>query len=370
MNAEKPGPLQQWRAMRRAGDLRADPAQELAAEKLQSLHKALAGYEPSQDGWAARFGLARRRQAAPLGLYLYGPVGRGKSMLMDLFFDNVGLAAKRRVHFHAFMLEVQARLATLREGGGKADPLADVAAAIGDETWLLCFDEFQVWDIADAMILGRLFEHLFDRGVVMVATSNTAPGRLYENGLQRKRFLPFIDLLMNKLDVLDLGEGADYRRGRLAGRQVYFTPADGAATAALDAAFEELTDGQVTPCTLAVQGRELPVPAHGGGAARFTFDALCREPLGAADYLAIASQFHTVLIDGIAVLGAQERNVAKRLVTLIDALYEQRVKLVCSAEAAPDGLLPAGKGAAEFQRAASRLMEMQAADYLQSEHKR
>ena len=368
--SEGGGPLHRWRALRRAGDLRADPVQQLAAEKLQSLHKALTGYEPAAGGWAARFGLARRRQEAPLGLYLYGPVGRGKSMLMDLFFDTAPLAAKRRVHFHAFMLEVQARLNALRDGGGKADPLVDVAAEIADETWLLCFDEFQVWDVADAMILGRLFENLFERGVVMVATSNTPPQRLYEDGLQRKRFLPFIDLLLRKLDVLDLGEGADYRRGRLAGRQVYFTPVDDDATAALDAAFDELTGGTATACTLSVQGREVAVPAHGGGAARFTFHELCREPLGAADYLEIANQFHTVVIDGIAVLGARERNVAKRLVTLIDALYEQRVTLVCSAAAPPDGLLQGGKGAAEFQRTASRLTEMQAADYLQSAHKR
>lgn len=368
------GPLYALRALRRAGDVLADPAQELAAQKLQSLHKALAGYVPETDGWAAgwaaRFGLGRQRPEAPMGLYLYGPVGRGKSMLMDMFFDNVAVERKRRVHFHGFMLEVQGRLAALRADGGKEDPLTDIAAAIAAETWLLCFDEFQVWDIADAMILGRLFEGLFARGVVVVATSNTAPVRLYEHGLQRQQFLPFIDLLMATLDVLDLAVGEDYRQDRLAGRQVYFVPADEQARGALNAAFDELSGGRGVGCELPVQGRTLVVPRHGGGAARFSFDDLCRAPLSAADYLAIAGQFHTVVVDDIPMLTADERNEAKRLVMLIDALYEHKVKLVCSAAAEPGALVTAGKGAKEFERAASRLMEMRSDDYQKQAHVR
>ena len=373
-DADSRGPLHALRARRRSGEVRADSAQDLAAEKLQSLHKALAGYEPEADGWAAgwaaRFGLGRHRPDAPMGLYLYGPVGRGKSMLMDLFFDSVAVEGKRRVHFHGFMLEVQGRLAALRKKGGKQDPLNDVAAEIAAETWLLCFDEFQVWDIADAMILGRLFEGLFARGMVVVATSNTAPVRLYEDGLQRQQFVPFIDLLMTKLDVLDLGVGADYRHGRMTGQRVYFTPADGVARAALDKIFDDLTGGRSGRCELAVQGRMVTVPAHGGGAARFSFDELCRAPLSAADYLAIAGQFHTVVIDDIAILTADERNEAKRLVMLIDALYEHKVKLVCSAQAEPAALVATGKGAKEFERAASRLIEMQADDYQKRPHVR
>lgn len=369
------GPILALRRLRRGGQLQADPAQELAAEKLQSLHNGLVGYAPDggengwQGRWKARFGLGRRKTEAPQGLYLFGPVGRGKSMLMDMFFDSAPVAAKRRVHFHAFMLEVQARLTALREQGKRDDPLMAVAREIASQAWLLCFDEFQVTDIADAMILGRLFEGLFDLGVVLVATSNTEPGELYKDGLQRDSFTPFIALIMARLDVLALGEGRDYRLDKIRGSRVYHTPLGPHATAQLDGIFASLTDeAAAAPCRIKVLGRNLNVPLAAKGVARFDFDGLCRQPLGAADYLAIAIHFKTVFVDGIPQLGPEERNEAKRFVTLIDALYEHRVKLVCSADVAPEALYPSGDSAFEFQRTVSRLMEMQGSDYLVAPH--
>ncbi len=369
------GPLPLYRERRRQGALKGDPMQELAAEKLQSLHNALLHYQPASGtaGWRQRLGLARRSQAeAPQGLYLYGSVGRGKSMLMDLFFEVAPAGHKRRVHFHAFMAEVHDRLHAWRAKtkGTKADPLPELAGDLAEEAWLLCFDEFVVTQIADAMILARLFEALFDRGVVIVATSNFEPDRLYEGGLQRERFLPFIDILKHRLDILDLGRGTDYRLDRLKSMQVYYTPLDKVAEAALDQAFGQLTEGAESgPLSLSVKGRELPVSLTARGVVRFTFAELCDAPLGPGDYLAIADAFHTLILSGIPVMNPEKRNEARRFMTLIDALYEHRVKLICSAEAEPDSLYPEGSGAFEFQRTVSRLNEMQAADYLGEDHR-
>jgi len=362
------GPLAAYRALVRAQTITGDPAQELAAEKLQSLHHALAGYEPSSGGWAERFGLAKRAEP-PLGLYICGPVGRGKSMLMDLFFESAPVEKKRRAHFHEFMLDVHARLHTIRsDAKGKpreADLIAPLARGIAEETWLLCFDEFQVTNIADAMILGRLFEALFAAGLVVVATSNDGPDDLYAGGLQRDRFEPFIALIKEKLDLLVLDGGTDYRLERIAGRPVYHTPLGEAATAALDQAFRDLTDMDEGPAaSLEVQGRKVSVPQAARGVARFTFSDLCEKPLGSADYIAIAHHFHTVLLDGVPKLSPDQRNEARRFSTLIDALYEAKTRLICSAAAAPDKLYPHGTHASEFKRTASRLFEMQSADYL------
>jgi cell division protein ZapE len=362
------GPLAAYRALCRAQTITGDPAQELAAEKLQSLHKALKGYQPASGGWAERFGLAKRSET-PLGLYICGPVGRGKSMLMDLFFASAPVERKRRAHFHEFMLDVHARLHRIRsDAKGKpreADLIVPLARGIAEETWLLCFDEFQVTNIADAMILGRLFEALFAAGLVIVATSNDPPDELYAGGLQRDRFEPFIALIKEKLDLLVLDNGTDYRLERIAGRPVYHTPLGAAATAALDRAFRDLTDLDQGPAaTLEVQGRSVPVPQAARGVARFAFADLCQKPLGAADYIAIARRFHTVLLDGVPRLAPEQRNEARRFATLIDALYEAKIRLICSAEAAPDALYPKGTHAKEFKRTASRLVEMQSADYL------
>jgi cell division protein ZapE len=366
-------PLDRYRSMREANELMRDPTQKLAVEKLQSLHHALKGYQPAGDsflaGWKDRFGLGRRTEEPPMGLYLYGPVGRGKSMLMDLFFDTAPVERKRRVHFHAFMLEIQQRLNELRKKEKRVDPLMRVAADVADESWLLCFDEFHVVNIADAMILGRLFEAFFEHGVVVIATSNVAPRDLYKGGLQRDRFLPFIDLIVDKLDILDIGAGTDFRLDRLKGEPVWHTPISRAATASLDAAFATLTDNaEPAPFEIEVQGRVIHAHQAARGIARFTFDELCNKPRGASDFLAIATQYHTVMVDNIPILDERERDAAKRFVVLIDSLYEHHVNLFASADGEPDQLYMKGDTAFEFQRTVSRLMEMQAEDYLNSPH--
>lgn len=349
--------------------------QALAAEKLQSLWHALRNYAPQASGagggtgWRARLGLTRRpAEPAPQGLYLYGPVGRGKSMLMDLFFDSVEGDHKRRVHFHEFMLDVHQTMHDWRKKDGKLqDPLPRIAAEIARDTWLLCFDEFQVDNIADAMILGRLFEALFDEGVVVVATSNAHPDNLYMGGLQRDRFLPFIEILKGRIDILELEAMRDYRRDRLAGMKVYHTPLGPKADAALDAAFAELTDNaEPEPAQIEVLGRIVPVPAAARGVARFSFSDLCEKPLGAPDYLAIARAYHTVILSDVPVMPQRMRNEGKRMVTLIDALYEAHVNVVVSAEADPDELCPDGDTAFFFERTASRLLEMQSEDYIRA----
>ncbi len=382
------GPLSSYRAEIAAGRLRPDPVQERVARRLDALAAALADYRPAAaDGWRSWLefglglvpGLGRRAPAPPRGLYLHGGVGRGKSMLMDMFFaaTEVPGGAKRRIHFHAFMLEVHARLHDWRRrtrDSKEQDPLPRIAREVRAETVLLCFDEFQVTNVADAMILARLFESLLAAGVVVVATSNRAPGALYLNGLQRDRFLPFIALLEDRLDVLHLDGEVDYRLERLRDMDVYFTPLGPGAEAALDLAFRRLVIDaageavEVEPATLKVQGRELRVPAAARGTARFTFEELCGRPLGAADYIALAREFHTVILSGVPAMGPESRDRAARFVTLIDALYEHRVKLVCSAAAAPAALYPAGDGAFEFGRTASRLIEMQSREYKALDH--
>jgi cell division protein ZapE len=338
-----------------AGELKPDAAQENAARRLQALGEALAGYRR-----AAWFG----RRPAPRGLYLWGDVGRGKSLLMDLFFEYAPVARKRRVHFNAFMAEIHAAIHAAREDGA-ADPIPPVARAIART--LICFDEFQVTDVADAMILGRLFRELFALGTVIVATSNTAPQRLYQGGLNRELFLPFIAMLQERLDVIELDGPVDYRLERISGLDIYITPLGPAADARMDAAWRRLTDtAHGKRQTLAVLGRDVVVPEAAKGVARFSFADLCARPLAAADYLAIARHFHTLLIDHIPRMDSALRDEARRFTILIDTLYDEGVKLICSAEAPPGALVAAGDGA--FRRTASRLAEMRSDDYLKRGH--
>ncbi len=364
-------PLATYAARIAMGRLKGDPAQALAAQRLDSLWHALAAYEPGavKSGWRVRLGLAQPPEPVPRGVYLFGAVGRGKSMLMDAFFETATLTPKRRVHFHAFMLDIHERLHQRRQLGAEQDPIGPLARDLAQESALLCFDEFQITNIADAMILGRLFAGLFEAGVVVVATSNIAPDGLYAGGLQRERFLPAIALLKNHLDVLELSGPVDYRRDRIKGMTIFHVPLGQTATAALDQAFAALTDNAaLVPVELAVQGRVLTLPRTALGVARARFFDLCVRPLGAADFLALARHFHTLVLDDVPILTAEKRNEARRLITLIDALYEHRVKLICSAAAPPDTLHESGDHAAEFRRTASRLHEMQSAEYLAAPH--
>ena len=373
------GPVANLAARRAAGQVRADPVQEKIVLRLQAVHEQLAAmaHVPAKSGFWSRLGLGGHEKppAGPHGLYIWGPVGRGKSMLMDLFFADAQVAHKRRVHFHEFMLEVQARLHRRREelaakgAPPEADTIVPIARDIARETRLLCFDEFQVTNIADAMILGRLFETLFDEGITVVATSNRAPDDLYRNGLQRDRFLPFIELLKQRLEILELGGGHDYRMDRLRELDVYLTPPGAGAAQKLDEAFRALSGGlDGEPRVLRTQGRDVPIPRAAPGVAMADYMDWCARPMGAADFLCIADNFHTVILADIPRMSPDNQDKAARFVTMIDSFYERKVKFICSAAASPDKLYVEGDGAFEFQRTASRLMEMQSSEYLALPH--
>ncbi len=347
-----------YRALVLRGALKADALQERAALRLQALADALTGYRPK--GWFRRRG--------PRGLYIWGDVGRGKSMLMDLFFEAAPTSSKRRIHFNAFMTEVHARIHEYRTVAA-ADPIPPVAHAMTAGIMLLCFDEFQVTDVADAMILGRLFERLFARGIVIVTTSNTAPENLYEGGLNRQLFMPFVGLLKQKLDIVELNGETDYRLSLRGGLDLYIAPTGPLAHVRMENAWAKLAHGASgSPRALKVFGRDLIVRRAADGVAWFGFDDLCAQPLGAADYLAVARAFHTVLIDGIPRMGPERRDEARRFTLLIDTLYDEGVKLICSAAAPPAGLYPDGDGVEAFRRTVSRLLEMQSAAYWQRGH--
>lgn len=346
-----------------AKELEPDAAQRAIAQRLDRLADELATAKPA-GGVLSKFFKSGAAGPRLKGLYIHGSVGRGKTMLMDLFFEEVSFEPKLRAHFHEFMADVHDRIgdARMRVDG---DPIPHVARDIAKGARLLCFDEFHVNDIADAMILGRLFQGLLTAGTVVVATSNARPDELYRHGLNRQLFLPFIDLLVQHMDVARLDSAKDFRLDKLHGAQLYFTPDDTAAKAALDAHWHRLTGGHPGKAqALEVKGHKLKVPLASMGVARFSFDDLCAQALGANDYLHVAHAFHTVILDGIPVLGPERRNEARRFITLIDALYDSRICLIASAAAEPHALYLRGDGADLFERTASRLMEMRSEAFL------
>jgi cell division protein ZapE len=367
----EPGPVRvHYEALVAAGAIERDPAQLALVARLDGIGATMAArrrHRAGALGW-----LLPQRTPLPNGLYIWGSVGRGKTMLMDLFFDSLTVRRKRRVHFHAYMADVHERIhdwrQKLKTGEVEGDdPIRPVAESLATEARVLCFDEFAVVDIADAMILGRLFTALFELGVVVVATSNVPPDDLYKDGLNRTLFLPFIELLKERTEIVHLDARTDFRLEKLGDSPVYFTPADDKARRALDELFARMTRG-ATPkaAKLKVHGRAVEVPAQAMGVARFPYAALCKRPLGASDYIAIARAYHTVIVDGVPALKPAQRDEARRLITLIDILYERRVKLILSAETEPQGLFHAETGAEafEFARTVSRLAEMRSRDYL------
>lgn len=392
---EEKTPETEYQTLMAAGELKPDSDQANVVAGLERLHRELIDYPETSSRksgflfnrrWSARLlGWLSKDKPSPRGIYLHGGVGRGKSMLMDLFFSVAPLQSKRRVHFHEFMLDIHARLAVLHKLStkerskrgwrtGDEDPIPAVARQIAKETTLLCFDELQITDIADAMVLARLFKELFDRGVVVVTTSNRPPEDLYKNGLNRQRFLPFIDQLKETLDIVPLDGPTDYRYDRLKGVETYYSPVNDEATSKLSEAFFRLTDrdikdrAKVPSAELNIQGRTLFVPKAARGVAVFSFKRLCANPLGSADYLAIARTYHTVIMVAIPRLGKDNSDEAKRFVNFIDALYEHSVKFLCSAAVPPQALYETGESSFEFERTVSRLMEMQSEDYLLRGH--
>lgn len=343
------------------GEIDADDAQRAVASRLDALQSELIAQEPA-GGLLKR--IFARPVAGPKGLYLFGGVGRGKTMLMDLFFEETECEPKRRAHFHEFMADVHDRIGMARQTV-PGDPIPLVAKVIAANAKLLCFDELHVTDIADAMILGRLFEGLFAAGTVVVATSNAHPSALYKNGLNRQLFLPFIDMIERQMAIVELAAQKDFRLDKLSGETLYFTPADQSARNALDAHWNRLTGRHPgKPMNLDVKGRAFRVPIASMGVARFDFADLCDVPLGANDYLHLAHAFHTLIIDNIPVIAPERRDVARRFINLIDALYDSRICLIASAAAEPYALYSHRDGAELFQRTASRLTEMRSEAYL------
>ena len=336
------------------GTLKRDPAQDAVLPEFDRVREAL--LQPVKKG------LFRKAPEPPKGLYLWGGVGRGKSMVMDMFVEHLGDVPARRVHFHAFMQEIHSAMHEVRKTGVD-DAIAPVAADVAAKVRLLAFDEMQITDITDAMIVGRLFEKLFADGVVVVTTSNRVPDDLYKDGLNRNLFVPFIEQIKERMVVHELTSPTDYRQDRLAGSDVYFTPLGADARNAMDAIWSDLSGGDGSALDLEVKGRKLTLPLFRNGVARASFFDLCGKPLGPADYLAIAEAVRVMILDDIPQLSRSNFNEAKRFVTLIDTLYEGQVRLIASAAARPEMLYLEGDGAFEFERTASRLREMQSAEW-------
>lgn len=378
-------PHTRYREMVENGQLKEDENQSCVVNKFQNLFLSLKKYPIQQNNnFLNKYFFKDKTKEFPKGLYIYGNVGRGKSMLMDLFFDLAPILEKRRVHFHAFMIEIHKEIHAWRYmdpdsrikkfGSAEDDPIPPLAEDIAKKSKLLCFDEFQVTDVTDAMILGRLFKALLNRNVILVLTSNRVPDDLYKNGLNRELFLPTIKLIKEELDVVALDGPTDYRLERMRGMEVYHHPLGEEATKALSDAFWRLTDHEVDdrtevgPDDIDVQGHILHIPVASRGVAVVSFKKICGTALGSADYLAMAWKYHTVIMVGIPKLGPENRNEAKRFTTFIDALYENNVKFLCCAAVAPEDLYEEGHGHFEFQRTVSRLMEMQSKEYLAKGH--
>ena len=368
--------LAHYEALVASGAIEPDAAQREVAQAFDDLEQRVERYRPLRRQRLLDRLFADKHERPPRGLYVHGDVGRGKTMLMDLFFQASPVRYKRRAHFHEFMAEVHERIYGFRQQIARGeipdgDVIALTAAAIFDQAWLLCFDEFHVTDIADAMILGRLFARLFELGTVVVATSNVAPDDLYKGGLNRSLFLPFIAQIADHMIVLRLDARTDFRLEKLAGVKMWLVPADAAASALLDKAWASMTGN--APCKardISIKGRVLHVPCSAHGVARFSFADICEQPLAASDYLRLARDYHTLMIDRIPVMDYGERNAAKRFITLIDTLYGNSVKLMASAEADPLSLYLASEGveANEFKRTSSRLIEMGSESYLGLPH--
>jgi cell division protein ZapE len=370
-------PVEAYNTLVRDGTIRKDPAQRIAMDRLQSLHLELEDYslQMSATGWRNRLNLFGDKKPRPKGIYLWGGVGRGKSMLMEIFYNHSGVTQRKHIHFHAFMQQVHQRLHNYRmaqEAGkvlARENPLAALARIIADQGWLLCFDEFFVSDITDAMILGRLFEAMIDAGVVIVATSNRPPHDLYKDGLQRELFLPFIKLIEDDMEVIELDSPQDYRLERIQAMNTYITPNGRHADEILDQCFRDLSIGALPEAyDLAVQGRKIHFHKTAEGVAFSDFATLCEQPLGPADYLAIAAFFHTLILSDIPRITPDRRDAAKRFLILVETLYEAKVNFICSAEAPAEELYTLGDGAFEFERTVSRLMEMQSPGYIAQSH--
>jgi cell division protein ZapE len=357
--------LPSYRELVATGRLEADPQQVAAAKALRQVARDLKAWKPGGGlSLSALFGA--KRAEPPMGLYIHGPVGSGKTMLMDLFYNRVTFTPRKRYHFHEFMALAQDRLNAARKSA-KGDPVLEVGRALAAEARLLCFDEIHLTNIADAMIVGRLFQAMIEEGAVIVATSNVVPDGLYAGGLNRQNVLPFIEHIKRRMKVIELAAAKDFRLAKLAGRQLYFTPSDVEAERNMRAVFERLT-GQPRgePAEIEIKGRKVAVREAAMGVARFEFSDLCVKPLGALDYLAIARTFHTVMISGIPKLSPQKKDEARRFVNLIDTLYDGGVCLIAAADADPHELYPEGDVAFLFERTASRLIEMRSAEYMQS----